>query len=153
MKFSTREDIEGAIEDVFARISNAEHFEKAARLRGAEVDRVDQLDEQGIGMRWKAAFDLRGRRRKVDLEMVEFEAPARMRIASQSQGIDGDFVIDLTALSQTRTRAAVALEIKPKNLSSRLLIQSLRLAKGTLTKRYKARVAQYFSQLERQLKN
>ena len=42
----------------------------------------------------------------------------------------------------------VALEIKPLNLSARLWVQSLKLAKATLSKKYKERVAEYARGME-----
>ena len=51
-------------------------------------------------------------------------------------------------LSRNSTRVLVALEIKPLNLSSRLWVQSLKLAKTTLNKKYKERVADYARGME-----
>ena len=42
----------------------------------------------------------------------------------------------------------VILDIKPLNLSARLLVQSLKLAKTSLTKKYKLRVAEFARTLE-----
>ena len=46
---------------------------------------------------------------------------------------------------------AVALEMSPLNLPARLLVQSLKLAKSTLSKRFKDRVADYARGLEDRL--
>ena len=56
--------------------------------------------------------------------------------------------LDLVALSQQRTRMAIVLNLKPKTLSARLLIQSMKLAKANLTKRFKLKVAAYAKSLE-----
>ena len=52
------------------------------------------------------------------------------------------------ALSRGRTRVAVELEVKPLNLSARLLVQSLKLAKGSLTRKYKLRIGEYAKGME-----
>ena len=48
---------------------------------------------------------------------------------------------------------AVALDMKPLNLSARLLIQSLKLAKSSLTKKFKDRVADYAKNLGERLQS
>ena len=58
------------------------------------------------------------------------------------------YVFDLIALSQSRTRVMVTITVKAKTLTSRLLVQSLKLAKTKLTKRFKARVLDYAEDIE-----
>jgi|TARA_R110002049_G_scaffold307712_2_gene509082 hypothetical protein len=148
MKFSTKEDIEAPIEAVFEMLCDFEGFERSAMRRGAEVQRVDTLHKPGVGMSWKAAFQLRGKRRELTIEMVTFDRPNEMVIDSLSTGLAGQMSIELMALSRNRTRVNVALDIKPLNLSARLLVQSLKLAKTSLTKKYKHRVAEYAKGME-----
>ncbi len=148
MKFSTKEDIEAPIEAVFDAVSQFAIFERAAIRRGADVQRVDALAEPGVGMSWDAQFKLRGRDRKLTVRVIEFEKPTRIAAQATSPGMIGRFEIDLIGLSRTRTRMAVALDVQPQTLSARLFVQSLRLAKSTLTKRFKLRVAEYAKDIE-----
>ena len=55
---------------------------------------------------------------------------------------------ELVALSKNRTRIMLSFHIKPLNLSARLLVQSLKLAKTSLTKKFKLRAAEYAKTLE-----
>lgn len=151
MKFSTREDINAPIEQVFSALCDFEGFERQAMRRGAEVQRIDTLHEPGVGMRWQVDFTMRGRQRNVELELSRFDVPNEMVFSAKSAGMDGTFSIELIALSRTRTRMSIALEMLPLNLSARLLIQSLKLAKVTLNKRFKLRVADYAKGLEERL--
>lgn len=148
MKFSTREDINAPIEQVFEMLSDFHVYERNALRRGADVQRIDRLTEPGVGMKWKAAFVMRGKLRKVEITLSEFDQPKRMIFWSASTGLSGQFSMDLVAMSRTRTRVSVALELKPQNLSARLMIQSLRLAKSSLNKRFKQRVAEICSDIE-----
>lgn len=148
MKFSTKEDIEAPIEEVFEMLCDFEGFERSAMRRGAEVQRVDRLTVPGVGMAWDAAFDMRGKRRELRVEMMNFDKPNEMLFVSRSTGLTGHMSLELIALSRSRTRVHVALDIKPLNLSARLLVQSLKLAKASLTKRYKLRVAEYAKSME-----
>lgn len=148
MKFSTKEDVEAPIEAVFDMLCDFKSFERAAMRRGAEVQRADALHQPGVGMTWKAVFPLRGKRRELTLEMVTFDRPNEMVIDSMSQGLAGQMSFELMPLSRNSTRVLVALEVKPLTLSARLWVQSLKLAKTTLTQKYKDRVAEYARGME-----
>jgi hypothetical protein len=54
------------------------------------------------------------------------------------------------ALSRSRTRASIAIELKPKSLSGRLMLQTLKLGKSRVTKSFKMRVAEFAKHLEEQ---
>ena len=148
MKFSTKEDIEAPIEAVFEMLCDFEGFERSAMRRGAEVQRVDQKPVPGVGMMWNAVFQLRGKRRELELEMVTFDRPNEIVLESTSPGLIGQMGFELMALSRSRTRVLVELEVKPLNLSARLLVQSMKLAKASLTRKYKLRVAEYAKGME-----
>lgn len=148
MKFSTNEDIEAPIDAVFEMFCDFESFERSAMRRGAEVQRVDNMAVPGVGMAWRAAFEMRGKPRQIELEMVTFERPHEIVLESTSPGMLGTTSFEMIALSRNRTRIKVELEIKPLNLSARLLVQSLKLAKNSLTKKFRLRVAEYAKGME-----
>lgn len=148
MKFSTNEDVEAPIEAVFAMLCDFETFERSAMRRGAEVQRTDQLTVPGVGMTWDAVFELRGKRREIEIEIVTFDRPNEIVLETTSPGMIGSMSFDLIALSRARTRVKVELEVKPLNLSARLMVQSMKLAKTSLTKKYKLRVAEYAKGME-----
>ncbi|QFT58695.1 Polyketide cyclase / dehydrase and lipid transport [Sulfitobacter sp. THAF37] len=148
MKFSTKEDVDAPIDAVFEMLSDFESFERSAMRRGAEVQRTDQMKQPGPGMTWRVAFDLRGKRREMDLEMVTYDRPNEMVLESTSPGLLGNMSFEMMPLSRSRTRVLVELEVKPLNLSARLLVQSMRLAKNSLTRKYKLRVAEFARQME-----
>ena len=148
MKFETKEDVEMPLEALFQRVSDFEGYERAAMRRGAEVVRVDTLTQPGEGMRWKAAFDLRGKRRNIEVVLSEYDAPNAMVFDAESQGLDVRMVLDLMALSRARTRLSITVELSAKTLSARLLLQSLKLARTNITKRFKLRVADMAKDME-----
>jgi hypothetical protein len=152
MKFSAKEDIEAPVEQVFALVSDFEGFERAARRRGAEVQRTDSLRIPAIGMTWSASFIARGRQRQLNIEMAEYEPPQVMRFHSLAQGLEADMKVELVALSRGRTRLSVDLDLKPKSISARLLVQSLKLAKANLNKKFHLRMADYARDLEDRIK-
>lgn len=148
MKFSTKEDVDAPIDAVFDMMCDFEMFERAAMRRGAEVQRIDTKPEAGVGVAWRAAFSMRGKRRQVEVEVITFEKPSEMVMECRSDGLLCLMTVELVALSKSRTRIGVSFDIKPLNLSARLLVQSLKLGKTALTKKYKLRVAEYAKSLE-----
>lgn len=151
MKFSTREDISAPIEAVFAELSDFDAFERAILRRGAEVRRRDELTEAGPGMAWHSRFPFRGRPRDLTAELTRFEAPELIEIASKTSGLDGLMKLELVQLSPRQTRLALELDIRPQTISARLFLQSLRLAKSGLTRRFKNGVHRYAKDMEDRL--
>lgn len=148
MKFSSKEDIEVPIADVFEMLSDFGAFEQMIQRRGVSLDRLYGDAPPVTGMIWHAAFQMRGLHREADVELAEYTAPTRLQFLGKGQGLEGSFEIDLIRLAATRTRIAVALDMKPRTLAARLFLQSLKLAKGSLTKRFKQRVADFARQIE-----
>ncbi|MDX2484394.1 MAG: SRPBCC family protein [Pseudodonghicola sp.] len=148
MQFSSKEDIDAPIEAVFAAISDFEMFERSVIRRGIEVERVDDTAAVAPGLAWDAAFDLRGKRRKLHLTLSRYDSPEGVGFESESAGLTGLMSVDLVALSPRRTRMAITLNLAPKTLSARLFLQSLKLAKGNLTKRFKLKVADFAKSVE-----
>ena len=148
MKFSSREDVEAPVASVFAMLSDFETFERAAIRRGAEVQRVGDHDHPHVGQAWEARFMLRGRERDTRVTLIQYTPPTDMVFESQSGGLMTVLEIELIALSQKRTRISVNFEVKPRTLPARLIVQSMKLAKGRITKGFKLRVADFARDME-----
>jgi len=148
MKYSAREDIEAPIDFVYRNVTDFDTFERAAMRRGADVQRADAATPNGVGTSWTVSFEFRGKPRVLKGTLVEANAPNALRFEGVLSGLDVWLTIDLLELSKRRTRLSIATELKPRSLSARLLIQSLRLAKTSLNKRFKLRIAQFAEDLE-----
>jgi carbon monoxide dehydrogenase subunit G len=148
MKFSTREDIEAPIDYVFTRITDFQGFERQAMRRGANLQRLDNTPVPALGSAWDISFKFRGRDRKINAVIAKLEAPTDMRIDTTAKGLGGVTLVELVALSRTRTRISMTLEMTPKTLAARLLMQSLKLAKTNLIRRFKLRVSEFSEGVE-----
>jgi hypothetical protein len=147
MKFSARQDIEAPIDYVFGQVSDFTSFERRAMRQGADVARrVDGPVTQGCT--WDIKFQFRGRDRKVVATLTQLDPPYMMQIDSASDGLHAETEVSLVALSQTRTRVIVGFEMRAKTLTARLLLQSLKLAKAKMAKRFDARVQDYGEDIE-----
>ncbi len=148
MEFTTKEDVEAPIAFVFAQLTDFAAFERQALRRGAEVRRRDSMARPGVGSIWDIAFKFRGKDRQLRAEITAFDLPNSYRVFSTSAGLEGGLTVDLVPLSRERTRLTVTVAVEPRSIGARLLVQSLRLARGNLNKRLAARVAEYALQVQ-----
>jgi len=148
MKFSTREDIEVPIDKVFRAVSDFDGFERQALRRGAEVTRQDTYGKPGIGSEWAIKFLFRNKQRRVQARITKFDGPNGYTAETDSGGIDGLVTVELVALSPRRTRLHFSIDLAPRTLAARLLVQSLKFAKAKLTNRFNARVWQFAKDIE-----
>ena len=143
MKLSTREDIDAPLSKVYAAVTDFDNFERQLLRRGVDVTRDDNHPVDVPGARWQARFDWRGRPQDLEAELIAIDADQGFAIESKASGVVAMSVVDLVALSKSRTRLSVSVDLRPTSLTSRLFIHSMKLGKGALVRRFKARVADF----------
>ena len=148
MQLNAREDIEAPIDDVFRAVTDFDRFERVLLRRGAEIVRVDDLAAPGPGMRWTIGFDMRGKRRKADLEVTEFGAPERLCAVGRGPGFTVHMEVQLIALSRHRTRLETRTTLEASSFSGKMLLQPMRLARGKILKRYRRATADFAARIE-----
>lgn len=148
MKLSTREDIEAPLSYVFGVFADTDGWERAALRRGAEVARTDKLRGLAVGMSWAASFVYRGKPRMLTAELSRLDAPHSMGFSFVANNIDGDISIEFVELSARRTRVTIGTELKPRTLAARVFLQSLKLAKGKLERKYDQRIGLLCNDIE-----
>ncbi|MCY4178932.1 MAG: SRPBCC family protein [Litoreibacter sp.] len=152
MKFSTKEDIEIPVEDLFEILSDFDGFERVAMRRGAEVIRATGTQPVSEGQVWHFQARFRGRLRVFDVTLATLEQSERFIYEAVSDAVKARFVMELVSLSRKRTRLRVELDVRPKTLPARIVMQSAKLARSTLNRRYKTRIAHFASDLEDRFK-
>ena len=140
MKFQSKEDIESPIAEVFGAISDFELLERSALRRGVELQRTGDLAHPENGLAWDLKFSFRGKPRDIRLTLSSYAPVTGLTLSGSGSGVDGRMEVELLALSPQRTRMSVRLKLSPTSLTGRLLVQSLKLARGTLTERLEKRV-------------
>lgn len=153
MKFSTKEDIEAPAEFVFAQVTDFPSFELVMLRRGADVQRTDTLAEPGVGTSWAVGVDFRGKHRDITAQVTRFEPHSDLCLEGESDGFRIDGEVELVSLSPGRTRMRVTVELIPRTLSARLLVQSAKLARKVLLERYKTRISTYAEEMEKRYKS
>lgn len=148
MKLSSRQDIEAPIAYVFAALNDFEAWERAALRRGADVARSDKMRDVATGLSWMIKFSYRGKARQVTLRLTNLERSSSMAFTGSGASLDGQAGIELMQLAAQRTRLSVALDLRPKTIGARLVLQSMRLAKARLNRRFGDRVGQFCAEIE-----
>lgn len=130
MQFSSQTDIAAPLAFVYATLADFDHWEAAARRRGAMVTRLGGPGAPAPGLSWTVRFAFRGKDRAVDLRLVTLQEPGKLAFAAKGRLLEGDLTIDLVPLGEARMRMVVHLAARPLTLGARLMLQSVALAKG-----------------------
>lgn len=152
MRFATKQDIEAPVSEVFRTLTDFESWERAAMRRGAEVNRTDKLTAIGPGMEWQARFSYRSKQRELTLRLAELSAPTHLAFAAASNALNGQATVELLELGARRTRMHLVVEITPRTLTARLFLQSLRLARARIDRKFDQRVAHLAVEIETRLR-
>lgn len=152
MKLAAKKDIEAPLQKVWEAVTDHETWERSAMRRGVEVERTDSLTRSGPGMSWSAKFAFRGKARQATLTLTEMTAPGAMAFNLLSDAIETVSRVELIEMSAKRTRLHVVTEIKPRSLGARLFLQSLRLARAKVDRKFDAKVGQLALEIEARCK-
>jgi hypothetical protein len=148
MKLTSKQDIEAPLAFVFQQMSDFESWERAAMRRGAEVSRTDKLRSTGPGMTWLTRFRYKGRDRKLEIRLDRIDAPSHLVFTATSKLVDAEMVADLIELGAKRTRVHVSVDLKPKTLTAKLYVQTMRLARSRVEKTFGQRIGQMTTEIE-----
>ena len=147
MNLTTREDIDAPIAKVYEAVTDFERFERRLMRRGIDVLRDETCPPPNPGAKWRINAEWRGKPYEIDAELISIGVPDGYAMEAHTSGLICVGVVDLVALSKARTRLLVSLDIRATSFSSKLLLQSLRFAKGSIGGRFKARVQEFAREL------
>lgn len=141
MKFSTRRDVDLPAERLFDAAADFHHIERMLVRRGARVQRVDPA--RGSPMAWHLTFNFRGRERELDLAVTRFDRPELLEMRGHADSFELFLTAEVVALSRGRSRLNLQVEVKPRSMKARLLLQTAKLNKGKIDRVFADRVADY----------
>ena len=147
MNLSSKTDIEAPLGFVFASLADHAAWEREAAQRGVAVERPADMPLSGPGAGWMIRAPFRGKQVSILMRLDQVVPNERLVFSIQSKAIEGGVVLSLIALSPRRTRLHLTMDIKPKSIAARLLLNTLRLAKTRVQKRLDGRVAQMGRQI------
>lgn len=148
MKLTAREDINAPIQAVFDQLIDARALEHGVMRRGIELKRSHSGDLLVQGEELSSRFKFRGRQRDVAATIRELRGPEHIVFDTRSGGMELASALNLVALSPTQTRIDLGVNLKPKTLSARLLVQSLKLTRNTVDRKMRHRFSEFARTLE-----
>ncbi|MFD1913323.1 SRPBCC family protein [Halodurantibacterium flavum] len=151
MKFTTTEDLEAPVDAVFRAVADFSVYQRMGERNGVRIERTDRLPQPAAGSSWAADFRYRGKERSAVAELEAFDPPNGLTMRVRSAGIGGVIQADLTELAASRTRIRIDMELEPQSITAKLLVQSLRLARGRAEERYRTRIHRFLREVEARL--
>lgn len=139
MKFSTRIDKNLSAEQLFDSVADFDKIERMLIRRGVAVSRADDMPDGARA--WNLAFDWRGQRRGLRLVLVQFDRPEKLALTGESVPFELRIDIAVVALARNRSRLNFELEVKPRNMRARLVLQTAKLGKAQIDRKLEAKVS------------
>jgi carbon monoxide dehydrogenase subunit G len=148
MKLTAHENIEAPVGFVNNYLTDFDFWERSAMRRGAEVERLDHLQQPAAGMEWRIGFLYHAKKRNLELKLLKLEPEHVLEFDCMAQPAEAVLRIELAEMGPRRTRVSVHLEVKPRTMAARLFLQSLKLAKAKVTRRFALRLSQSAADIE-----
>lgn len=148
MQFSSVQDINAPLDFVFQQLSDFDSYESYAMRIGAEVKRMDQLTQKGAGLCWNINGEFRGKARKFDIQLTEYRPDTFLKFLVKSSGIEAEVSMEAMALTRKQSRIKATTVLIPKSISARLILQSAKLAKSSMNRKFNHRFWTYANFIE-----
>lgn len=141
MKFKVSEDVDAPMTHVWSQFTDFGALEAEAKGRGAEVSRVGNWTEAREGVEWRGAVTVRGKRRPVTSKITRFESEDICITESRIGGMACYYEMTFVALSPNLTRVGLVLDLSAETLTARLILQTMKLARGRVLQRLQGLLA------------
>lgn len=148
MQFSSVQDVNAPLDFVFKQLSDFDTYESYALRVGADVKRLDDLAQPGVGMCWKVKGEFRGKKREVEIQVVEYLPDNMLKLFMKMSGLEANVSLESMALTRKQSRIKVTTVLKPKTISARLIVQSAKLAKNSMNRKFNHRFWSYANHIE-----
>lgn len=146
MNITLRRDVDAPQDAVFAALSNFERWESQARASGVSLSRLDP--DAGLGTAWRVVADFKGLRRRFVARIVACHAPDRLDLALEGDGMSALIPARIVPRGAGTSTLLAEIDMRPETLKARLMVQSLRFARGALIQRLDRALAQFATTVE-----
>ncbi len=148
MKLTAKTDLEAPLFFLYACIADTDYWEREAVRRGVAIERPADVPLKRTGAVWLVQVPFRGRLRKFQLRIDSMVQDQSMTFSFEGQSMTGTAQLETKALSARRSRLRVTVEVKPKTLTARLFLNTLRLARRPAEARFEKRLGQLAARIE-----
>jgi hypothetical protein len=148
MKFKVSEDVDAPQGMVWAAFTDFSSFESDARGRGATLTRVGNWASTAEGVEWRGEVTIRGKARAITSKVTRLVPQELCVVESRIGGMDSHYEMSFIPLSQEVTRVAIMLDLSANTLTARLLLQTMKLARGKVLQRLQGMLARQGNAVE-----
>lgn len=148
MRLTAVHAINAPVDFVFKEFTNFAGFEAHAQERELTVERTDDLTDIGAGMGWHISGMVRGKHRDIEINLDELRENDRAQYTSASGAMSGQMFFEFEDLGADVTEVTFHVEPQADSISSRLILQSIRLAQNSVEKRIKKSIRIFGEQIE-----
>lgn len=153
MKFKVAEDVDAPLDFVYSRMADFSRLEDEIRGSGAELRREGNWTQAAEERAWKGSVTVRGKPRRIDAVIGHMAENDTILVESKVGGMDCSYEMTFYEMSPTITRIATVLELKPNTLSARLIIQTLKLARGRVLQKMTGSLVRRGNEIEADYRN
>jgi hypothetical protein len=133
---------------VWARFTDFSGFEEDARGRGAILNRVGNWTQTVQGVEWRGEVTVRGKSRPITAKVTQLVPQELCVVDSRIGGMNCHQEIIFVPLSTTVTRVALMLDLSADTLTARLLLQTMKLARGRVLQKLQGVLARQGNAVE-----
>jgi hypothetical protein len=148
MKFKVSEDVDAPRRMVWDKMTDFTAMETDARGRGATVIRVGNWTELAEGVEWRGEVTVRGKVRPLSSRVARLVQEDICLIESRIGGMSCVYELSFVSLTPEVTRVAVVLDLSAQTLTARLILQTMKLARGRVMQRLQGIVARQGNAVE-----
>ncbi|GHA44476.1 hypothetical protein GCM10008927_06660 [Amylibacter ulvae] len=148
MELKTKRTVQAPIDLVFQEFTNFVWFESVALSRGLNIERTDAMVDIQTGISWHLSGRIRGKQRDVDIAVTQFIPQKSTGFRCESKALDSQIDINFTPDGPARTKVKITIAPTAKNISARLMLQSVKLAQKTIEKRISSRMKDFCTTIE-----
>ncbi|MEM1272202.1 MAG: SRPBCC family protein [Pseudomonadota bacterium] len=149
MKLKVSDDAECPVDLVYAGITDFARIESELRDHGVHINRIGKWDRPEIGAAWAGRGEIRSKMRRIDAKITAMEPGRMFEVEAKIGGLRVAHETRLVPLGERVTRINITTDLRPDTLSARLLLQSLKLARGRVLDRMQRRLASDIRRIER----
>ncbi len=148
MLFETREEVDVPRDFAFSHFADFTRYEATARQYGADIRRVNGFSELAEGVAWRGSVVVRGKTRGVEATVTRLSAPEHAHMDTVVGGMAVGVDLFFDELGPEKTLVRVSAQLKATTLAARLILQTVKLARGRIQSKIDSRIVALANQFE-----
>lgn len=144
MKFSTRLDADVPAQVFYDHVCDFGRAQRLLSRSNVVMRRLSPAEASGVGICWYIDFRWQRRDRRLRLDVTDYDRPERLSLRGGSDQFQIAIDMVVVALARNRSRLLFDFNVKPLNMRARLLIQTARLGRARLQRRFDRVVKEFF---------